>query len=203
MSPGPTFDRIYHALRDRLAEGCYPPGGPLEPAAIGDELHSSITPVRDALHRLVGEGLVAAPRHDGFRVPSPAEAELRDLYLWNLQLLELALRRQASAEPSIDDGSDLGRWAAPEAEVFARVAAATGSGEHLAAVTRLNDRLAPIRRAERDVVPSAGSDAEKLAEAETAGDGAALRKLFRLYHRRRVAAVPRIVLASRRPRPPA
>ena len=55
MSPGPTFDRVYFALKEQLTSGRHPPGAHLEPSVLGDELCSSITPIRDALHRLVGE----------------------------------------------------------------------------------------------------------------------------------------------------
>ena len=87
MSPGPTFDRVYFALKEQLMTGRFAPGDHLEPSLIGDELHSSITPVRDALHRLVGERLVEAPRNDGFRVPMVTEFALRQMYAWQADLM--------------------------------------------------------------------------------------------------------------------
>jgi len=89
MSPGPTFERVYLELKRQLREGTRPPGTPLEPAAIGEELGTSFTPVRDALHRLVGEGLVENPQHNGFSVPRPTEQALRDLYTWNGEALAM------------------------------------------------------------------------------------------------------------------
>jgi DNA-binding GntR family transcriptional regulator len=93
MSPGVTFERVYPALKRQLREGVRVPGTPIEPAIIGNELGASITPVRDALHRLVGERLVEAPQHNGFRVPRPTEAELRDLYAWNGLVIGAATSR--------------------------------------------------------------------------------------------------------------
>lgn len=93
MSPGATFERVYNELKRMLAEGELPPGSPIEPALIGRQLASSITPVRDALHRLTGERLVEAPSHNGFRVPLPSEAALRDLYNWNGLVLGLAAKQ--------------------------------------------------------------------------------------------------------------
>ena len=58
MSPGATFERVYNEIKRMLAEGELLPGTPIEPALIGKEIASSITPMRDALHRLTGERLV-------------------------------------------------------------------------------------------------------------------------------------------------
>src|SRR5256885_14478398 len=98
MTPPGTFERVYAAIRQRLREGAYRPGARLEPALLSDELNASVTPVRDALHRLTGERLVEAPRHEGFRVPMMTETTLRHLYGWHLDLLLLAvMKRQTIA----------------------------------------------------------------------------------------------------------
>src|SRR3954447_15976959 len=91
MTPPGTFDRVYAAIKQRLREGVYRPGTRLEPALLSEELNASVTPVRDALHRLTGERMVEAPRHEGFRVPMMTETMLRHLYGWHLDLLLLAV----------------------------------------------------------------------------------------------------------------
>src|SRR5574338_228961 len=93
MTPPGTFDRVYAAIKQRLRDGVYRPGTRLEPATLSDELNASVTPVRDALHRLTGERLVEAPRHEGFRVPLVTESMLRQLYSWHLDILLVALAR--------------------------------------------------------------------------------------------------------------
>jgi DNA-binding GntR family transcriptional regulator len=133
VSPGPTFDRVYLALKEQLISGRFAPGDHLEPTTIGEELNASITPVRDALHRLVGERMVEAPRNDGFRVPAPTEAELRDLYGWNCRLLELALGRRASARAALlaagsADAPDMSTFMA--ADLFRLIARRSGNPEH-------------------------------------------------------------------------
>ena len=80
MTPPGTFERVYLAIRQWLRDGLYPPGHRLEPAMLSDQLNASVTPVRDALHRLTGERLVEAPRHEGFRIPMMTETLLRHLY---------------------------------------------------------------------------------------------------------------------------
>ena len=100
MSPGPTFERVYHALKEQLGSARFAAGEHLEPATLSHELNASITPVRDALHRLVGEGLVEAPRGDGFRVPAPAKAATIANSTW----------RAAAARSS---GSSARSWRSP------------------------------------------------------------------------------------------
>jgi len=62
MIPGATFERVHAGLRARLHAGRFVLGEPLEPQHLADELNASITPVRDALQRLVGERLVGRDR---------------------------------------------------------------------------------------------------------------------------------------------
>lgn len=197
MSPGVIFERVYRELRRMLVEGELPPGAPLEPAQIGSTIASSITPVRDALHRLTGEQLVEAPNHNGFRVPLPSEAGLRDLYQWNGRLLVLAARSRSFDKTSItsepDDDADT---AAATARFFRELADSTGSEEQGNAVARTGDRLAPYRRAEAGILPDLKKELALLQDAER--HPAELARRLTLYHRRRAKAVPEILVACRR-----
>lgn len=203
MSPGPTFDRVYLALKDRLTGGRYAPGDHLEPAVLGDELNASITPVRDALHRLVGERIVHAPRNDGFRMPAPTEYELREMYGWNRELLEIALRprfhghRVARPVPAAEGLRGEAGTAASAADLFIRLAQASANGELAVAVERLGERLAPYRLAETALIDDLEPELELLREAWFLGDAAALRRCISVYHRRRQRLVPEILAAVR------
>jgi hypothetical protein len=202
MSPGPTFDRVYLALKEQLTSGRFGPGEHLEPAALGEELNASITPVRDALHRLVGERIVEAPRNDGFRVPAPTEAELRDLYGWNRQLLELACRRAPgrgvppsplpAGEGTVTTSSSL------SADLFRRIAALSGSSENEAAVEILNDRLGAPRAYEERLFQDWFEELDGMREAYARGDLGALRRGIAAYHRRRQRSVPELLVEWRR-----
>lgn len=190
MSPGATFERVYHELKRMLAEGELPPGSPIEPAQIGKEIAASITPIRDALHRLTGERLVEAPNHNGFRVPLPTEAALRDLYDWNGQLLGLAVRH---IRPSLVVDARSTRLAgtgmvAATASLFADMARATGSSEQIRAIQGLNDRLTPFRRFEGKVLDGVAEELEALAKLSALVDRVRLMRLIERYHQRRIKA---------------
>lgn len=195
MSPGATFERVYRELKRMLAEGDLPPGTPIEPAIIGRQIASSITPVRDALHRLAGERLVEAPNHNGFRVPMPTEAALRDLYGWNAQLLGLAVRRLKPA------GNAVARCHLPEedrqaiktAVLFTAIARLSDSDEHERAVGQLNERLAPYRRVETMLFDDLDEELDDLIRCGVDGQARSLAKLLDRYHRRRLRAVPALL----------
>ena len=202
VSPGPTFDRVYLALKEQLTSGRFAPGDHLEPAVLGEELNASITPVRDALHRLVGERMVEAPRHDGFRVPAPTEAELRDLYGWNRDLLELGLRARrpprARIVPPLAEPRPVSEEVAAAAAVFfVRIARRSGNPEHESAIENLNDRLRALRLVEERLFEDSAEEFRALRTTWEEGDFAELRRCIAAYHRRRQRCVPEILIASR------
>lgn len=206
MSPGPTFDRVYLALKDQLMSGSFAPGDHLEPATLGEELNASITPVRDALHRLVGERIVEAPKNDGFRVPAPTEAELRDLYGWNRDLLDLGLRKRTPGSSALyaarQSPFPSGHAASTATDLFRRIARRTGNPEHEAAVENLSDRLAATRVVEERLFADLEEELAALSSLLAQDDMAALRKANAAYHRRRQRYAPELLIASRRPSEP-
>lgn len=206
MSPGPTFDRVYPALKEQLMSGKFAPGDHLEPAVIGKELNASITPVRDALHRLVGERLVEVPRNDGFRVPAPTEAELRDLYRWNRDLLDQALRRRPSGPGAValiagedpDMSGSAAAWTA--ADLFRHIARRSGNPELEAAIENVSDRLAASRVVEAHLFADLPEELAGLQALLGTSDTGPLRRAIAAYHRRRQRCVPDLLVAARRAR---
>jgi DNA-binding GntR family transcriptional regulator len=202
MSPGAIFERVYLALKEQIVSGAFPPGEQLEPAALSADLVASITPVRDALHRLVGERLVHAPRGDGFRMPIYTEAALRDLYGWNQRLLRLALGPGAAAaareRPQDVALSDPHETVVATARLFEEIARLAGSSELLATVSSLNDRLGAVRRKEASLLEP-GPELDAMMAALASSEPVLLRRLVSAYHRRRIARVP-LLLEQLQPR---
>ncbi len=181
MSPGVTFERVYLALKEELGSGRHGAGAHLEPSALSADLNASITPVRDALHRLVGEGLVEAPRGDGFRTPLFTEIALRHLYRWNWTLLDLAAR---TADPGSTLPYEMDLLERTEA-LFRAIARSSGNPEHVAAVARLSERLRPMRHVEAELLPGAGAEIDELAALLSDGAAGPLRRALAGYHRKR------------------
>lgn len=196
MSPGATFDRVYAGLKERLMSGAFAPGEHLEPVALGEQLHSSITPVRDALHRLVGERFVEAPRNDGFRAPVVSELGLRRLYGWQADLARLAVARaRPLAAPPDAEGGEAPGSAAATLLILAR---ASGDLELMTALTNACERLAPIALLEALHIADLDAEHDSFRAALDRLDARALRAAINAYQRRRDRAVPRIVAALQR-----
>lgn len=61
-------EQAYLELKHRIVHGMYPPGAPLSEAKLARALHTSRTPVREALTRLLEEGYVERMPARGFFV---------------------------------------------------------------------------------------------------------------------------------------
>lgn len=199
MSPGPTFDRVYLALKEQIREGRYPPGTQLEPRVLTEELISSITPIRDALHRLVGERLVEAPRNDGFRIPVVSELMVRELYAWQADLLRLALAYSPPEPREEVARAAHGADTASAEDIFLEIGRSSGNYELMSALASACDRLAPLRSLELRYVPEVAEEIDTLRRLFEERDLAPLRTAIASYHRRRDRAVPQLVAALHRP----
>ena len=193
MSAGPTFERVYDALKWKILEHEFLPGTRLDPAHLATELLSSATPIRDALHLLTGEGLVDARTSDGFHLPAVAEPDLKDLYQWNAQVLTLATRTMRRPPGSAFQLSVTGSLARRTASVFAAIARLSANREHLRAVQNISDRLHAARTVEPIAIASGADDLKGLEAALGANDPASLRREINAYHRRRVRASAEIL----------
>lgn len=196
MSSGVTAERVYDALKRRLLSGALLPGEKLEPARLADDFSSSVTPVRDALHRLTGERLVETRTSDGFHLPLVTEPGLRDLYGWNAELVRLiarSWRRDAIGSALASDlPADL---AGATRTLFDRFALRSANPEHREQIASSNDRLTAARHAEGRVLSELEDELRALAETFDREPASQLLQRIDAYHRRRYRAVPAIVRA--------
>ena len=188
---------LYGQIRRALQSGRYVPGQRIDPATLAAEFNTSPTPVRFALYRLVGEGLVADHARGGLHVPLPTEVAMRDLYDWMQRLLLMACdigfaptaRTPGKLElASADDDMVKLTW-----QLFDAIARATAHRSLHHAVKQTNDRLAPIRRAKQGLFEHAYEELSELNRHWQEHDILALKTALRDYHERRKRLVPRIV----------
>ena len=69
--------RVYHVLLNGIVSGRFEPGAPLRPDAIARQLEVSTTPVREAMHRLEGDGLAIKLPYQGWFVCEHSRQQIR------------------------------------------------------------------------------------------------------------------------------
>jgi DNA-binding GntR family transcriptional regulator len=185
MNAGPVWDRVYAALRERILGHHYRPGARLDVAELAAELASSTTPVRDALNRLAGEGLVEAPAREGFHLPAIDEPGLADLYRWSNDLLQLATAKIVGL-PDDRDALSASGHVARTSRLFAAIAAGSDNLEHARALDNCSARLSAARLVEPELLPDLEEELARLAALYQHGARKPLRVALRQYHARRI-----------------
>jgi GntR family transcriptional regulator, carbon starvation induced regulator len=106
-------EKAFRVLRQQILNGEIPPGEKLRVEVLQREHALSSSPLREALNRLVAEGLVVADDHRGFRAAPMTSADLDDITRFRL-LVEPAALSQAIA-----NGTD--EWEADVVAAFHRL----------------------------------------------------------------------------------
>lgn len=190
-------------LRRRLAAGDYRPGARLAAADLAAEFGLSPTPLREALARLCGEGILEDRRGLGVFVPRLLGRDVADLYRLSSAHVQVALGR--AAEPVLPPQTT----AAPDGPEIVRATdrlfsawIAQAQGRLLAeAFAKLQLQLAPLRLAEPAVLQDLAQEWAELTDPDLAR--AERLALTRAYHRRRVRAAARLADAAFGATPPA
>ncbi|GCA51062.1 MULTISPECIES: GntR family transcriptional regulator [Sinorhizobium] len=79
LDRGNLSEQVYAAIRGTLMDGRYEPGERLRISGLADELGVSITPVREAIFRLVSEHALEMKAATAIHVRNLAPAELREI----------------------------------------------------------------------------------------------------------------------------
>ncbi len=89
-------DEAERALFQGITSGAIPPGAPLRLQDLADRLDMSMMPIREAIRRLQGLGLVEVVPHKGAWVRPLTLQDLRDTYFTRIHLESLAVQAAAS-----------------------------------------------------------------------------------------------------------
>ncbi len=179
----------------RLREGAWPPGSLLNIGELADEFRTSTTPVREALARLAGEGLLVEARGRGFASPRFDVEELVALYDLHeaevvLAVATSSVRLRGTYMPPRGLAAALTGVAESglvdiAAKVFETIVHASANAPLARAHASTSERLAPARRAEAALIPDAGEELLRLARSYDAHDAEELRHLLQRYHQQR------------------
>jgi DNA-binding GntR family transcriptional regulator len=90
-------DEAERTLFQGIMDGAIPPGAPLRLQDLADQLDMSMMPIREAIRRLQGLGLVEIVAHKGAWVRPLTLEDLLDTYATRIHLESVALRSAASA----------------------------------------------------------------------------------------------------------
>ncbi|MGK5533751.1 GntR family transcriptional regulator [Streptomyces sp. URMC 129] len=151
-------DDIQRRLRTDILNGTWAPGARLRFAELRERYQCSTGVVREALPRLVGEGLVTAEPQLGFRVMTVSAEDLRHLTEARILMETLVLRRSveegdlvwetrlvaahhllASLPSRAEDGTPSPRWLAAHSAFHAALTEACGNVRMRAVAGSLRD----------------------------------------------------------------
>jgi DNA-binding GntR family transcriptional regulator len=106
----PTFSRtdwLTSVLRDRIMIGKYLPGERIREAELQQEFGLSNGPIREALQRLVADGILDRAPWRGVRVVELGKSEIIELFQLRLAILEFAAGLAAKrADPAVLERAD-------------------------------------------------------------------------------------------------
>lgn len=199
MSPEPiTAERIYGVLRRHIIDGVYLPGTALNLNRLAENFGSSVSPLRDAVHRLVGEHLLQLQPGGGFQLPLMTGDDLLQLYRWHEWLVRMALRKGRMTAAAVEISHvDLGdrsaaRIAAAVKLLFDAIGSNSSNADHIRALGNAAARLHAVRLIEPQVMRRTDEEAESLRTLAANGAILALRTAISEYHRRRIRRSARL-----------
>jgi DNA-binding transcriptional MocR family regulator len=204
MSANPVepFQRALFQLRERLREGAVPPGTRIAATEVADTLKLSATPVREALSRLAGEGLLEDRRGQGFFLRPLSGVDIADLYRLGLSHLTIAheAQRERVSRQGVGGGEGtLGTSGNPVRDIerlFMEWVVEAGSRALTASYRTVQTQLGPVRRCESEVIENLPEEAQALIDPALAGRTAQRLSLVREFHERRIALADRLAILT-------
>jgi len=185
------FTQALSSLRERIQSGQLAGGAPVIVQDEARRLNLSTTPVREALARLSGEGLVERAAAGGYVTLRLDATAVRDRYAVQDQFLHFALELTADAlgsvrppAPAFDPGSPgpaVGR-------LFARIVRSTGNHVLWTGFDRTASQLEVLMRFEAELFEDLVLEASSLYATYADAHGSGFAEAVKRFHVRRMAA---------------
>lgn len=187
-----TSERVHARLKADLLAG-HDDAARLNINALAQRYDTSATPVREALLRLVGEGLVEMPDTGGFVLPRVDLARAREYYEFSLALALFVTNRLPSQPPSLPIDLTGSQLRLPIDALLRVLARRAGNDVMTIALESLNDRMHPIRRMEEMRLHAIDREFAELLSSVEANSTAEIRKILKKYHHRRQRLISKIL----------
>lgn len=183
---------------ERVLSGAFAPGDRIDVNEIAAADGVSPTPVRNALYRLAGAGLLVSHSNEGFFVPHCSEQDLRDLYDGSSALLGIAIGRASHARaPPKREGLNAVR--ADECveirteDAFREIMFLCANRRLCGAFADVALRLRPFRPLEEEWIANREAELRRILQAYETFEFSELGRLIDAYHRRRIRLAARII----------
>jgi DNA-binding transcriptional MocR family regulator len=189
MSPSQVLQPTYQRLKRAIMQGSWPQNTRLEAMRIADDYGVSVTPVRESLSLLAGEGLITARPGEGYRTAIIGIRGLLDLLSVNAVLLQSAIAHFPTG-PAGQDPKDAEvdfPYADAVSDAFSQIAGRTGNGTLTEFVDRLSDRLYQVRAREHLVLRGLDEELKELVGSFRTNSNLLGDAVMR-YHERRISA---------------
>ena len=202
---GKFADAAYAAIRTGIRMGHIPPGTRLQESELALQLGTSKTPVREALGRLIGDGLATTGGRSGVYVARLSHDEIVDLYEAR-EILEPPLARLAAERASDEDiralhesvgafemalqADDIYSLMELDSQFHEIVASVAGNRVLAQARERLDNciaiaRVSSVQRAHRKTSSAALKEHKRICGSIAKHDGGAAERLMAEHIRRR------------------
>ncbi len=191
------YHQALSALAGFAGEGRFGSGMPLVITSLAQELGLSPTPVREALARLAGEGVIEHWPGRGYFAPSLAATDVVELYDYHQRLVLWAVDLPAAASIERVERPE-GSLAERLEQVFACVTARSGNRVLIRAHRLAATRLRPVRLVEAAAAPLEPEQVGRLEGLLDASRGLEFRRALVRYHEDRMSASVNIANAMRR-----
>ncbi|MGH6967462.1 MAG: GntR family transcriptional regulator [Phenylobacterium sp.] len=201
-NPVEPFQRALFQLRERLREGGFPPGMRIAATEVAESLKLSATPVREALSRLAGEGLLEDRRGQGFFLRPLSGVDIADLYrlgLSHLTIAHEAERERVSRQGVSGAEGPIGASGNPVRDIerlFMEWVMEAGSRALTASFRTVQTQLGPVRRCEGELIADLPAEAQALIAVASASLTEKRLALVSKFHERRIALADRLAILA-------
>lgn len=195
-----AFEKAYAALYHNLRIGGFPPGTRIQAADLVSQLKISATPVREALSRLAGQGLLTDRPAIGYFVPAIDPVDLQHCYALASMLALSACRNFDLSWPEkAADQEGLPREYQGAGTLLRTIAFLTPNTALQHVASYVDDRLARLAPVEMALFHEVDASQGTLRDWLQAGNRRLCTDNIRRFYARRINSVLEIASAAGRP----